>query len=120
MRYFVLLFITILLIGCSQDKEVISMVKNNANRYSSLQETNYIQTDKAIIYLQKQAKNEYIVKINPKNIDDDIFLVNCKNAIIQDDNTNSINLPSWMLSYFVTTGSKKLECTLSNNEIFTF
>jgi hypothetical protein len=110
----------VLFTGCAQDEKVINVVDSNSKRYKSLEKTKHIETKSSYIIVQKLSENSYILKINSKNREIEINLVECSNAHIEKDGTNSLGLPNWLNSYRVTTYSKKRECRLSSGDRFTF
>jgi len=116
-----ILSILIFFSGCSANKEVINLIKNNANSYTKLQNSSYINAKDATIYFTK--KNTILfVTIYPKDINKKIKIISCKidNKTTFPIENNLQNYKAWQTQYILEIPKNrfKLVCTLNNNTIF--
>ena len=125
MKKLIYIIATFLIIACSSKDDTIKRLKSNVKSYQNLKYTKALTLKEAAIFLRYE-KNRFLISINSKDRDKDIFLNRClinnKEASILVSNQSVIDGINWLNSYellFKDRAKKiKLKCYLSNLESF--
>jgi len=127
MKLYILILFTLLISGCGSKSSAFDLIKQNQQLYKELKKSKKVLLESAVIYVEQKNKSSFLVAINSRDRETDMFLTECKinskSASIVKVSNDNITSIDWLDSYevMVEFNNKKivtLSCTLNSDDSF--